>query len=60
MHRLQDPKFDLEATEELVTGDDMVLVVSALVEGDETLAQSQYMLANYDFAELSESLQYGL
>ncbi|MBT3995491.1 MAG: hypothetical protein HOF01_06795 [Chloroflexi bacterium] len=60
VHRLQDAKFDLDAVKELATGDDMGLAISALVEGDATSAQSQYMLANYDFAELSELLESAL
>ncbi len=54
VHRLQDAKFDLEVLEELATGDDMSIAISALIEGDATSAQSQYMLANYDFLELVE------
>jgi hypothetical protein len=60
VHRLQDAKFDLEKMEEMATGDDMSLAISALIEGDATSAQSQYMLANYDFAELSELLESAL
>ena len=60
VHRLQDAKFDLEAVKDLATGDDMGLAISALVEGDATSAQSQYMLANYDFAELSQLLESAL
>ncbi len=60
VHRLQDAKFDLEAVEELATGDDMSLAISALVEGDATSVQTQYMLANYDFAQLSELLESAL
>ncbi|MBT4126422.1 MAG: hypothetical protein HOE43_08505 [Chloroflexi bacterium] len=60
VHRLQDAKFDLEAIDDLATNDDMGLAISALVEGDATSAQSQYMLANYDFLELSELLESAL
>jgi len=60
IHRLQDAKFDLEAMEDLGTNDDMSLAISALIEGDATSAQSQYMLANYDFSELSELLESAL
>ena len=60
VHRLQDAKFDLEAVEELATGDDMSLAISALVEGDATSVQTQYMLANYDFAQLSKLLESSL
>jgi hypothetical protein len=60
VHRLQDAKFDLEALEELAENDDMSIAISALVEGDATSAQSQYMLANYDFLELSELLESAL
>jgi len=60
VHRLQDAKFDLEKMKDLATGDDMSLAISALIEGDATSAQSQYMLANYDFSELSELLESAL
>lgn len=60
VHRLQDAKFDLEAMDELGENDDMSLAISALIEGDATSAQSQYMLANYDFLELSELLESAL
>jgi len=60
VHRLQDAKFDLEAMEERGENDDMSLAISALIEGDATSAQSQYMLANYDFHELSELLELAL
>ncbi len=60
VHRLQDAKFDLEAMEERGENDDMSLAISALIEGDATSAQSQYMLANYDFLELSELLESAL
>lgn len=56
VHRLQDAEFDLEALEDLATGDDMSIAISALIEGDATAAQTQYMLNNYDFTELSELL----
>ncbi len=57
VHRLQDAAFDLEAVEELANNDDMSIAISALIEGDATTAQTQYMLANFDFAELSAILQ---
>jgi len=60
VHRLQDAKFDLEAMEDLGANDDMSLAISALIEGDATSAQSQYMLANYDFSELSALLESAL
>jgi hypothetical protein len=60
VHRLQDAKFDLEVIKELASGDDMALAISALVEGDATSVQTQYMLANYDFAQLSELLESAL
>ncbi|MBN4064645.1 hypothetical protein JYU04_02805 [Dehalococcoides mccartyi] len=60
VHRLQDAKFDLEALEDLAMNDDMSLAITALVEGDATSAQTQYMLANYDFAELSSLLESSL
>jgi hypothetical protein len=60
VHRLQDAKFDLETIKELSTGDDMSLAISALIEGDAISAQSQYILANYDFAELGELFEAAL
>jgi len=57
VHRLQDAKFDLEKMKKMATGDDMSLAISALIEGDATSAQSQYMFAHYDFSELSELLE---
>ncbi|MDG0866642.1 hypothetical protein [Candidatus Lucifugimonas marina] len=57
VHRLQDAKFDLEVLKDLADNDDMSLAISAIIEGDATSAQSQYMLANYDFLELSELLE---
>ena len=57
VHRLQDAKFDLEAIEDLATGDDMSIAISALIEGDATAAQTQYMLKNYDFTELAQLLE---
>lgn len=60
VHRLQDAKFDLEAVDELSDNDDMALAISALIEGDATAVQSKYMLANYDFSELSELLESAL
>ena len=57
VHRLQDAKFDLEALEDLATGDDMSIAISALIEGDATTAQTQYMLSNYDFTELAKLLE---
>ncbi|MDP6666578.1 MAG: hypothetical protein QF357_04175 [Dehalococcoidia bacterium] len=52
VHRLQDAEFDLEALEERTSGDDMSIAVSALVEGDATTAQTQYMIENFDFMDL--------
>ncbi len=60
VHRLQDAAFDLESIEELANNDDMSIAISALIEGDATTAQTQYMLANFDFAELSAILQQAL
>lgn len=60
VHRLQDAKFDLEAMEERADNDDMSIAISALIEGDATSAQTQYMLANYDFLELAELLDSSL
>jgi hypothetical protein len=60
VHRLQDAAFDLEAVEELANNDDMSIAISALIEGDATTAQTQYMLTNFDFAELSAILQEAL
>jgi hypothetical protein len=60
VHRLQDAKFDLEVLDELADNDDMSIAISALIEGDATAAQTQYMLANYDFAELSQLLESAL
>jgi len=57
VHRLQDAAFDLEAVEELANNDDMSIAISALIEGDATTAQTQYMLANFDFDELLAILQ---
>jgi len=57
VHRLQDAEFDLEAIEDLATSDDMSIAISALIEGDATTAQTQYMLENYDFTELAELLE---
>jgi len=57
VHRLQDAKFDLEELKDLADNDDMSLAISAIIEGDATSAQSQYMLANYDFLELSALLE---
>jgi len=57
VHRLQDAKFDLEAIEDLATGDDMSIAIYALIEGDATTAQTQFMLKNYDFIELAELLE---
>lgn len=57
VHRLQDAKFDLEKIEDLSTGDDMSIAISALIEGDATSAQTDYMLKNFDFTELSELLE---
>jgi hypothetical protein len=57
VHRLQDAKFDLEVIEELATGDDMSIAISALIEGDATSVQTGYMLKNFDFLELSELLE---
>jgi len=57
VHRLQDAEFDLEAIEDLATGDDMSIAISALIEGDATAAQTQYMLKNYDFTELAQLLE---
>lgn len=57
VHRLQDAEFDLEAIEDLATGDDMSIAISALIEGDATTAQTQYMLENYDFTELAQLLE---
>lgn len=54
VHRLQDAEFDLEAIEDLATGDDMSIAISALIEGDATTAQTQYMLKNYSFTELAQ------
>ena len=60
VHRLQDAQFDLEAIEDLATGDDMSIAISALIEGDATAAQTQFMLKNYDFIELAELLESSL
>jgi len=60
VHRLQDAQFDLEAIDELATDDDMSLAISALIEGDATSAQTQYMFANFDFGELSALLESAL
>lgn len=60
VHRLQDAEFDLEALEDRASGDDMAIAVSALVEGDATVAQTQYMLQNIDFLELAELLDSAL
>jgi hypothetical protein len=60
VHRLQDAKFDLEKLEDLATGDDMSIAITALVEGDATAAQTLFMLGNYDFAELSRLLESAL
>ena len=60
VHRLQDAKFDLEALEDLATNDDMSFAISALIEGDATTAQTQYMLSNYDLTELAVVLESAL
>ena len=57
VHRLQDAEFDLEAIEDLATGDDMSIAISALIEGDAMSAQTQFMFENYDFIELAELLE---
>ena len=57
VHRLQDAEFDLEAIEDLATDDDMSIAISALIEGDATTAQTQYMLKNYSFTELTQLLE---
>ena len=60
MHRLQDAAFDLETITDLESSDDMSIAISALVEGDATTAQTQYMFQNFDFRELSELLESAL
>ncbi len=60
VHRLQDARFDLEALEDLATGDDMSFAISALIEGDATTAQTQYMLAKHDLTELAALLESAL
>lgn len=57
VHRLQDSSFDLEAITERDSGGDMSIAVSALIEGDATTVQTQYMLREFDFGELSELLE---
>ena len=60
VHRLQDAAFDLEAITDLESSDHMSIAISALVEGDATTAQTQYMFQNFDFRELSELLESAL
>ena len=60
VHRLQDAAFDLEAITDLDSSDDMSIAISALVEGDATTAQTQYMFQVFDFRELSELLESAL
>ncbi|MEE8045807.1 MAG: hypothetical protein V3T49_03095, partial [Dehalococcoidia bacterium] len=54
VHRLQDAEFDLETIDDLAPNDDMKIAIAALVEGDATNAQTQYMFQNFDFLELAE------
>ncbi|MDA1279220.1 MAG: hypothetical protein O3B95_04165 [Chloroflexi bacterium] len=60
VHRLQDARFDLEAVEDRAVGNDMLIAISALIEGDATTVQTQYMSANFDFLELSALLESAL
>ena len=53
VHRLQDAEFDLEFIDEEASGDDMRLAIAAVVEGDATNAQAQYMFQNFTFLELA-------
>jgi hypothetical protein len=58
VHYLQDAAFDLEALNDRARHEpDRGLALSALVEGDATLAQQQYMLTGTDRAELLELLE---
>lgn len=60
VHRLQDAKFDLEVLKKLADNNDMSLAVAALIEGDATIVQTQYMLENFDVLELSALLEKAL
>ncbi len=54
VHRLQDYVFDLEVVTDRHIDEDMLIAISALVEGDATTAQTVYMLQNFDSQELSD------
>jgi hypothetical protein len=57
VHRLQDFKFDLDGIADQEFDDDKSAAISALVEGDATTAQGEYMLQKFDFRELAELLE---
>ena len=58
VHYLQDTRFDLEALREMTEGnDDFSLALTALIEGDATTTQTQYMFNHISQAGLNEILQ---
>lgn len=57
VHRLQDFKFDLDGITDQEFDEDKSTAISALIEGDATTAQGEYMLRNFDFGELAELLE---
>ncbi|MCZ6538619.1 MAG: hypothetical protein O6922_02180 [Chloroflexi bacterium] len=57
VHRLQDSMFDLETILDPESPGDRSAAISALVEGDATTAQAQYMLQNFDFGDLAELIE---